>query len=187
MPALAAACLMTACIFCDNALVAVVNSILRRLPSRARTPSAPRFHTSGVEKVVGLVDAELPADVLGAESLGGIEKVPRGLSQPAEDLLLDRCAIHENGEGSPHDRIGQEGMHGLEARSLAVDLRPRIGLIQLDVSDAASEADGHATLAALLEPQQHVVLDAAHFRRVVVLARLQDSTRGGHRVASPLH
>ena len=54
---------------------------------------------SGVEKLVGLVDAELPADVLGAESLGGIEKVPRGLSQPAEHLLLDRCAIHENGDG----------------------------------------------------------------------------------------
>jgi hypothetical protein len=43
MPAFAPACLMTACIFWAAALVALWKTTLSRLPSRARTPSAPRF------------------------------------------------------------------------------------------------------------------------------------------------
>jgi hypothetical protein len=112
-----------------------------------------------VEELIGLVDAELPPDVLRAESLGGVEKVPGGLSEAAENLLLDGGAIDEDGERPPHERIGEEGMHRLDARPLAVDVGPRIGLVQLDVSDSPSETDGHPPLAALLEALQHVVLD----------------------------
>src|SRR6059036_1115541 len=59
---------------------------------------------------------------------------------------------------APRGRISEERMHGLDARPLTVDLGPRIGLVQLDVSDPPAEADGHPPLAALLEALQDVVL-----------------------------
>jgi len=42
-------------------------------------------------------------------------------------------------------------MRRLDAGALAVDLRPRIGLVQRDVQDAAAEAGGDTPLAAALE------------------------------------
>ena len=46
IPALAAPCLMIACSFCRSGLIDVWRRSFRRLPSLARTPSAPRFHAA---------------------------------------------------------------------------------------------------------------------------------------------
>src|SRR6185503_20940643 len=43
MPALAAACLTMACVFCRGALIEVWKTNFSRLPSLTRTPSGPRL------------------------------------------------------------------------------------------------------------------------------------------------
>ena len=68
-------------------------------------------------------------------------------------------------------------MGALHARALAVDLRPRVRLVELDVADAPAERDANRALAAALETLQHVVLDAADLRRVVVFAGLEHGAR----------
>ena len=52
--------------------------------------------------------------------------------------------------------------------------------------DAASEGDDDLALAALLEPQEDIVLDISDLRRVVVLAGLQHRARCRDRVAAAL-
>ncbi len=42
---------------------------------------------------------------------GALRKFPVVCPEAAEDLLLDGRAIHEDGEGPPHGRIGEERMH----------------------------------------------------------------------------
>ena len=54
MPAFAQACLTIACVFCRGALVDVWYTILRRLPSLARMPSAPRFHPAWSSSALAL-------------------------------------------------------------------------------------------------------------------------------------
>ena len=38
-------------------------------------------------------------------------KLGGDLPQSAEDLLLDPGAVHEEGEGAAHGRVGQERVH----------------------------------------------------------------------------
>src|SRR6266568_7178806 len=77
-------------------------------------------------------------------------------------------------------------MLGLHARALAVDLGPWIGRVELDVLDEAAGRDAGASLAALFEPHQDLVLDL-HVPRIVVFAGLNDRAGGRYGVAAALH
>ena len=153
--------------------------------AHADTVGAPR-PAARVEQLIGLVDAELPARILRPEALRRADEIGRDLPGAAEDLLLDSAAVDQEGEGVANCRIGEEGVHGLHARALAVDLRPRIRLVELHVCDAPTEGDQDLALAALLEPQEYVVLDGADLRRVVVLAGLEHGACCRDRVAAAL-
>src|SRR5215470_8746039 len=96
-------------------------------------------------------------------------------------VVLDR-----ERQGLAHRRIGQDRMLGLEAGTLAVDLGPGIGGVELDVLDAAAFAEDHAALAALLQAREDLVLDL-HVPAEVELAGLQYRARGRCRVAAALH
>src|SRR5262245_49318177 len=77
-------------------------------------------------------------------------------------------------------------MLGLHAGTLAVDLGPGIGAVELDVLDVAAWRYLDTPLAALLEPLEDLVFDL-HVPGVVVLAGLNDSTCGRYCVAATLH
>jgi len=77
-------------------------------------------------------------------------------------------------------------MRGLDARPLAVDLLPGVGLVELDVLGRTGRPDLDASLAALLEAQEDVVLHL-HVPGVVVLTGLQHGAGGRGRVAAALH
>src|SRR5262249_52514284 len=76
MPALAADCLITAWIFWADALVAVWKSILRRLPSRARTPSAPRFQPPASRSWLALSTFHSQRVFFDRKRWGGLMKLP---------------------------------------------------------------------------------------------------------------
>ena len=74
----------------------------------------------------------------------------------------------------------------LDARPLAVDLLPGVGVVELDVLDVAAGGDVDAALAARLQPLQDLVLDL-HVPGKIVFAGLQHRARGRHRIAAALH
>ncbi len=74
----------------------------------------------------------------------------------------------------------------LEARALAVDLGPGVGVVELQVLDAAAGRDDDAALAALLQPHEDLVLDL-EIPGEVVLAGLQHRARRRYRIAAALH
>src|SRR5262247_4032267 len=77
-------------------------------------------------------------------------------------------------------------MLGLDARTLAVDLGPGVGAVELDVLDIAALRYLDTPLTALLEPLEDLVFDL-HVPGVVVLAGLKHSTCGRYCVAATLH
>src|SRR5262245_26211002 len=77
-------------------------------------------------------------------------------------------------------------MLGLDARTLAVNLGPGVGAVELDVLDVTAIRYLDTPLTALLEPLEDLVFDL-HVPGVVVLAGLNDSTSGRYCVAATLH
>ena len=102
------------------------------------------------------------------------------------DLLVDGGAVDEQVEGLAHGGIGQQRVRGPGARALALDLGPGIGEVAHRVLDVARRPDIDAALAALLEPQEDVVLHL-QVPGVVDLAGLEHGTRRRGRVAAALH
>src|SRR5206468_5213021 len=132
---------------------------------------------ASIEQLIGLLDAELPARVGRHERRRPVEEVRSDLSLAPVDMRLDGPAVDEQSEGRPDSRIGQEGMHGRDARALAVDIGPRVALVELDVHGIGGPAPDDAALAALLHTAQDVVLDR-HAPGVVVLPGLEYGTGG---------
>src|SRR6185503_12813965 len=119
-----------------------------------------------------------------AEALGIVEEVAGRDAGAPVDVLLDGAAVDQEGERLPHRRIGQQRMPGLHARSLAVDLGPGIGAVELDVLDGtAARIELDMAVSALLEPPQDAVLDL-HLPRIVVLAGLQHRPRGRYGISA---
>src|SRR6266478_969328 len=139
-----------------------------------------------LEDLVRLVDVELPLGALGGEARRLVEEVRGGDAGAAVNLFLDGPAVDEEIQRLAHGRVGQERMLGLDAGALAVDLRPGIRVVELDVLDVAAGHDVGLALAALLQALENLVLDL-EVPRVVELARLDDGTRGRDRVAAALH
>src|SRR5262249_16822036 len=123
---------------------------------------------------------------LRAEALRRADEISRDLPGAAEDLLLNSAAVDEKSERVADSRVGEEWVHGLHARALAVDLRPRIRLVELHVRDAPPESDEYLATGARREAHEHVVLDAADLRGVVVFAGLEDGARRRDGVAAAL-
>src|SRR5438132_6469486 len=138
-----------------------------------------------IEQGVGLVDIEFPARVRRHER-AAVHEVRRRIGLPAPDLALNRRAIHQQCERGANHRIGEERMNRLEARPLAVDLGPRIGLVDLDVLDVRGPPDDDPAPGAVLEPAQDVVLHV-EAPGVVVLPGLQHRARRRDGIAAALH
>src|SRR5262249_22843061 len=149
------------------------NAVATALPSR------------GVENLIGAVDVEFPLRVLRLDTRRRVEEVRGGDARPAVDLLLDRSPVDQEVERLAHGRVGEERVLRLDRRSLAVDLRPRVGLVDLDVLDVAAERGVDAPLSALLETLEDVVLHL-HVPGVVVLGGLEHGARRGDGVAATL-
>ena len=79
-------------------------------------------------------------------------------------------------------------MMRLRAGALAIDLRPGIGAVELNVFDPAAPQDVDAALgiAAVFQFDEDLVLDL-HVPGIVVLAGLDHRARRRHRVAPALH
>ena len=76
-------------------------------------------------------------------------------------------------------------MRRLRARPLAVDVAPRIALVELDVADPARRHREHAALAALLDAAEYLLLDQDVVGEVV-LAGLEHGAGGADGVAPAL-
>src|SRR5437762_2971311 len=87
-----------------------------------------------------------------------VEEVGGGDAGPAVDLLLDRAPVDQEIQRLADGEIREERMPRLDRRLLALHLRPRVGLVELDVLDVATEGGVDAALAALLEALEDVVL-----------------------------
>ena len=186
MPARAAACLTMACVFWRRRIDRCLEQELEPLAlARADAVGAP-LPPGRLERLVGAIDAVLPAGVRGPEARRCIEEVRGGLAAAPVDLLLDPRAVDEETEGGTHRGIREQRMAGLGARALAVDLAPRIREIEAEVLRRARRTDEHAALAALLEPHQDVVLHL-HVPGEVVFTGLQHGPRRGDGVAAPFH
>ena len=70
--------------------------------------------------------------------------------------------------------------------TLTVNFGPRIGQVELNELDVAAWGDGCFALAALLQAKQQLVFDL-QVPSVVVLARLQNSTRRRHGIPAAFH
>src|SRR6202011_1151453 len=90
-----------------------------------------------VENLIGFLDVEFPFGVLGAVLLGIVEKIAGGDAGSTVDVVLHRLTVDQQRERLPHSGVGQDRMLGLGARTLAVDLGPGIGVVELDVLDSA--------------------------------------------------
>src|SRR6266508_2787522 len=73
----------------------------------------PAFPAGRVQDLVGLVDAELPLGVLGAEALRGVEEIGGHDGRAPVDLLLHGGAVHEQVERLAHRGVGEKGVLGL--------------------------------------------------------------------------
>src|SRR5207249_793630 len=113
----------------------------------------------GLEDLVGLLDVELPLRVLRDEPRRRVHEIGGGDAGAPVDLLLYRAAVDQEIERLAHGEIAQDRVLGLDRRPLAVDLRPRIGEVELDVLDVPAGDDVGAALAALLPALQDLVLD----------------------------
>src|SRR6266851_4009688 len=162
IPIRAAACLTMAWVFWRGALIAVWNSIRRRLPSLVRMPSGPRLH---------------PASSRTREAFSALN---------SQRVFLDRRAVDQEAQRHANAVVGQKRMWRLEARPLTVHLAPRIREVAEDVLDRATPGDVDAAPAPLLHAPEQVVLDL-HVPGEVVLADLDHRARGGHGVAPALH
>src|SRR2546427_383681 len=139
-----------------------------------------------LEDLVGLVDVELVLRVPRVEPLRLVEEVGSGDACAPVDLLLHGGAIDEEVERLPDGGIGEERVLRLEAGALAVDVFPRIGVVELDVLDVAARCDVGLAPAALLHALEVLVLDL-QVPGEVVLAGLDDGAGGRVGVAAALH
>src|SRR5690348_15327307 len=89
-----------------------------------------------------------------------IDEIRRSDAGAAVDVLLDGVAVDEQRERLPHRRIAEQRMLGLRARALALDIRPWIGVVDLDVLDIAAREDLRpaASAPARFEPHEDFVL-----------------------------
>ncbi len=149
-------------------------------------PSAPLLPAAVFENLVRLVDVELPLGVLRDELRRAVDEIAGRGSGAAVDVILHRPLVDQQRERLPYRLVGQRRMLGLHARTLAVDLGPRIGRVELDVLDIAAVRHVGLALAALFQPQQDLVLDL-QVPGVVVFAGLQHGACRRDRVAAALH
>src|SRR6266850_1247459 len=139
-----------------------------------------------LEDLVGLVDVELVLGVLREELLRLVEEVRGRDAGTPVDLLLYRGPIHQEVQRLADGGVGEERMLGLEAGALAVDVLPRVGVVELDVLDVAAGHDVGLALAALLHALEVLVLDL-EVPGEVVLAGLDDGAGRRVGVAAALH
>src|SRR5215469_13117444 len=137
-----------------------------------------------IEDRVRLVDAELPAGIR-RHVRWAVHEVRRGVGLTTPDVFLDGLTIDEQRERGADGRICEKGMGGLDARTLAVDLAPGIGLVELDVFHVRGPPDDKVALGALLQPLEDLVLHL-HAPRVIVFAGLQDGAPGRHGITAAL-
>ena len=149
-------------------------------------PSAPFFQPAASRIWLALSRLNSHFVFFEAKRGGGVQEVGGGDAGAAVDLLLDGGAVDEEVQGLADGGIGQERVLGLDAGALAVDLLPRIGVVELDVLDVAAGHDVGLALAALLHALEDLVLDL-HVPGVVELAGLDDGAGGRDRVAAALH
>src|SRR4051812_2588745 len=118
-----------------------------------------RLPAGVVENLGGLLYAELPRGVLGHEFFGPVEEVGGGAAGAAVDRLLDRLAIDQQRQRLAHRWIRKQRVLGLYRGAFAIDLGVGIGEVQRDEFGVAADGVDGFSLAALLQAQQHVVLD----------------------------
>ena len=120
------------------------------MPFFARTPSAPGFQPASSSSLIALSILNSHFVFFETNLLRSVDEVGGIDAGAAVDVLVHRGAIDQQVERLPHRRIGQERMLRLEAGALAVDLGPRIGVVELDVLDVAAGHDLGVALAARL-------------------------------------
>src|SRR5262249_3817259 len=114
-----------------------------------------------LQQPVGLIDVELPFRVLRAKTLRIVEEISdRDRGAPVVGSF-DRSASDEQAERLPDGRIAEQRMLSFGVRAFAVDLRPRIGAVELDVLHRPAPHDLGASLgvAGVFELEEDFVLD----------------------------
>jgi hypothetical protein len=130
-------------------------------------PTGPLQHS------VRLFNIELPFRVLRDKPPGGIDEISRGGRGAAINVRLHRGPIDEQSKRLADSGIAEQRMMRLRAGALAIDLRPGIGAVELNVFDPAAPQDVDAALgtAAVFQFEEDLVLDL-HVPGIVVVAGL---------------
>ncbi len=116
---------------------------------------------------------------------GLVDEARRRDAAAAVDELLDRLAVDQQVDRLANGRIGQRRVLGLDARTLAVDLGPRVRRVEDDELDVAGGRDTRPCLPAGLHALEDLLLHQ-QVPGIVVFAGLQHGARRGDRVAAAL-
>src|SRR5262249_50215845 len=148
----------------DDHLGLLARRIDRGLEDKLQLPAVLRPDTVGalppaslLQNPARLLDVEFPLGALGAVAARVVEEVAGGNGGTAIDVILDGLAVDQHADRTPHRGVGEQRMPALEARALALDLGPWIGVVELDMLDRGAFRDDDASLAALFEPPQDLV------------------------------
>src|SRR5215471_21849254 len=103
-------------------------------------------------------------------------------------MSLYRGSVDKQREGLPNAPIAEQRVLCLDTRTLAVDLGPGIGVVELDVLDIAAlhDLDPASGIAPSFQFEEDLVLDL-HVPSIIVLAGLNHRACGRDGIAAALH
>jgi hypothetical protein len=106
-----------------------------------------------------LLKVELPTGIGRLKRRRTIQDVTGDLTSITVEVLDNGAPIHGDVVSSPHQEVGEEGMWHFEAAALAIDLRPGISAIELNVLKASARVDVEAAPRPLpFDAIEHVLL-----------------------------